>query len=478
MEITIRDGDDRMVRLYEASAEGCTASLNSLMEEDPRILSKISLNSLGETPLHISASLGHLNFTKQLVSQKPKLAEELDLLKRSPLHLASAEGHTEIVKALIEVNKDMCLVRDEDGKIPLHYAAMRGRVEVIEMLISAEPKSIQEKLNEGETVLHLCVQYNQLEALKVLVGSILEGDIQNDEFLNSKDQEYGNTILHLAVMLKQIETIKYLVLIPEVKTGASSLNRMGFTAFRMIEQLPKDFKSIKILNILQDALGPHPQTQKHDDNCKESSDASCWRQCLRYIGKYNVDWVKDRSGSLMVAATVTASMTFQTAVNPPGGVWQEDTTTTTFKIDNNTYCGPGQNQTCIAGTSVLGYIWKDQYMLFLAYNSIAFLSALSIIFLLLTGFPVTYKPFMWLLNLAIAGNITFMALTFMEGMYLVAPLKIQDEVTRIYYSLFYTWIAIVGIVILQHTIRLVNWAFKKILKHLKSSHALYTSTQV
>ncbi|XP_060670392.1 uncharacterized protein LOC132800510 [Ziziphus jujuba] len=133
-----------------------------------------------------------------------------------------------MVKALIEVNKDMCLVRDEDGKIRLHYVAMRGRVKVIEMLISVEPKSIQEKLNEGET---------------------------NDELINSKDKEYGNTILHLAVMLKQIK----LVSIPEVKTGVSSLNRMGLIAFGMIEEIPKDFKSIKILNILQDALDPQTQ---------------------------------------------------------------------------------------------------------------------------------------------------------------------------------------------------------------------------
>nr|XP_048324525.1 ankyrin repeat-containing protein BDA1-like [Ziziphus jujuba var. spinosa] len=436
-------------RLYNASAEGCTASLNSLMEEDPLILSKISLNSLGETPLHISASLGHLNFTKQLVSQKPKFAE-LDLHKRSTLHLASTEGHTEIVKALIEVNKDMCLVRDADGKIPLHYAAMRGRVEVIEMLISAEPKSIQEKLNEGETVLHLCVQYNQLEALKVLVGSILEGEIQNDEFLNSKDQEYGNTILHLAVILKQIETIKYLVSIPGVKKGASSLNRSGLTAFGMIEQLPKDFKSIKILNILQDALGLQTQKYDHNNLVPASSSSSSSN-------------INDRSGSLMVAATVLATMTFQTAVNPPGGVWQQDPNTTIYTdSDGHTYCN--RNHICIAGTSVLAHIWKDEYMLFMAYNSTAFLSALSIVFLLLTGFPLKYKPFMWLLTLAIAVNITFMALTFMEGMYLVVHLDIEKQADRIYDRLFYTWIAIVGIVILQHTIRFAYWAFKKLLR--------------
>ena len=195
-------------RLYEASTEGSVDTLNSLIQNDPMILSKISLAPYSETPLHVSALNGHLNFTKKLLSinpQGPKLAMELDHLKRSPLHLASAGGHTDIVQLLIQVNDGMCLATDQDGKIPLHYAAMRGRVEVIKLLIGSQHQSIWVKLNEGgETVLHTCVQYNQLEALKVLVESV---GYENNEFLNSQDLN-GNTILHLAVMLKQIEVRK------------------------------------------------------------------------------------------------------------------------------------------------------------------------------------------------------------------------------------------------------------------------------
>nr|XP_015867313.1 ankyrin repeat-containing protein NPR4-like isoform X3 [Ziziphus jujuba var. spinosa]XP_024924600.1 ankyrin repeat-containing protein NPR4-like isoform X3 [Ziziphus jujuba var. spinosa] len=491
MDITSHDQDETMTRLYEASFEGSTAILDSLFKNDRSILNKISLNRFTETPLHISALHGHLNFTKKLLSLKPqgpKLAAELDLLKRSPLHLASAEGHTEIVRALFRENKVMSLRRDRDGKIPLHYAAMRGRVEVIKLLIDSQPESVFEKLNEGETVLHLCVQYDQLEALQVLVEFV---GYENNEFLNSQDENFGNTILHWAVMLKQIETIKYLVSITEVKKGASSLNRRGLTAFEMIEQLPKDFKNIKILNILQDALGLQTQKHGHNDHVpassspsssiningkksKESSAAtttsstSWWSKCYRYIRKYDVDWIKDKSGALMIVATVIATMTFQTAVNPPGGVWQEDTNTTIHTdFHGNSYCDPGLNRTCIAGTAVLAYIWADDYMLFIACNSIAFLASLSIIFLLLSGFPVKYRPFMWLLNLAIAGALTFMALTFMHGMYLVTPLTIDDRARRIYDRLFYTWLGIIGFVILLHTIRFVFWAVKKLGRKLK-----------
>ena len=207
MEI-MNDGGDDTVDLYNASASGCTTTLNNLINKDPHILHKISLTPFSETPLHISALLGHLDFTKTLLAQNSCLASELDYHKRSPLHLASAEGHIEIVQELLHAYEDACLILDQDGKIPLHYAAMRGRVDVVKKLIVVRPDSTQVVLRGKETVLHLCVKYNQLEPLKLLVESRSE----DGHFLNSKNSEGGNTILHLAVMLKQIEVSFHLFL--------------------------------------------------------------------------------------------------------------------------------------------------------------------------------------------------------------------------------------------------------------------------
>ena len=190
--------EENMVALYQASLNGCVSTLNTLIQRDPLILNKLSLTSFSETPLHLAALLGHLEFTRVLVSKKSKLAEEVDSLGRTPLHLASAEGHTEIVKALLKANTSVCFSFDQDERIPLHFAAMRGRIEIIKELIIAQPESIRVNLN-GDSVLHLCVRYNHLDALKLLVES---NDC--DEFLNSKDHD-GNSILHLAVMLKQIK---------------------------------------------------------------------------------------------------------------------------------------------------------------------------------------------------------------------------------------------------------------------------------
>ena len=190
------DEEENMAELYEASRNGCVSSLNKLIQRDAYIFDRVSLTSFSETPLHIAALLGHLEFSRALVSLKPELAEEMDSKGRTPLHLASAKGHTEIVKVLLQANTDVCLAFDKDGRIPLHLAAMRGRIEIIKELIIVRQESIRVNLN-GDSVLHLCVRYNHLNALKLLMESAA-----CDEFLSSKDHD-GNSFLHLAVMLKQ-----------------------------------------------------------------------------------------------------------------------------------------------------------------------------------------------------------------------------------------------------------------------------------
>ena len=166
------------------------------------------MTTFTETPLHISALLGHLDFTKTLLTQNPHLAVELVSHKHCPLHLASSKGHVEIVQELLTIYEDACLFHDQNGRIPLHYAAMRGRVEVVEKLIVARLDLVRVVLDGNETVLHLCVKYNQLKALDLLVKSLSD----DGDFLNFKTSNDGNTILHLAVMQKQIEVAFYLFL--------------------------------------------------------------------------------------------------------------------------------------------------------------------------------------------------------------------------------------------------------------------------
>ncbi|KAH7857082.1 hypothetical protein Vadar_008863 [Vaccinium darrowii] len=282
-------------RLYEACLSGSVPALDSLIEEDQFILDRVgSLKGFfNETPLHLAALRGHLDFTKAILTRKPTLASELDSLRCSPLHLASTEGHVKVVQELLRVNTDVCIARDQDGRIPLHLAAMKGRVEIIWELLEAKPNSIHEKLSRGETILHLCVKYNRLEALKTLVQYVHCNGM--DSLLNSRNDD-GNTILHLAAALKQMDTIEYLLGITSVKDHASVKNQNGSTALDVVEHCPdRDLKTMEIRELLLQAgvrtsipggLDPNPKSPL--DNPPRPQRCSFWK----YI-KVDRDWLKE-----------------------------------------------------------------------------------------------------------------------------------------------------------------------------------------
>ena len=187
-------------KLQEAAAEGNVTSLLILLQEDKLVLDRCGVTCPAETPLHIAAMLGHLGFTREILSRKPEWVRELDLSRSSPLQLATANGHLEVVKALLLVDADICLVKDRHGWNPLHVAVIKGRIDVLKELVQAKPDAIRTRGQRGETILHLCVKHCQLEALKFLVGFA----ISDTEFVNSEDDD-GFNILHLAVADREIE---------------------------------------------------------------------------------------------------------------------------------------------------------------------------------------------------------------------------------------------------------------------------------
>ncbi|KAG6721295.1 hypothetical protein I3842_03G106600 [Carya illinoinensis] len=470
-----RDGyADNTVALYEASFDGCVNTLNTLVQRDRLILHKISLTSFTETPLHIAALLGHLHFTNALLSRKPKLAEKVDSLGRTALHLACAEGHTQIVKALLQANADICLVPDQEGRIPLHLAAMRGHMDVIKELLTAQPQSTFLANLDGYNVLHLCVQYSSLDALKLLVESAT-----NDDFVNSKDND-GNSILHLATMLGQTKTIKYLLSIPEIRRKANAINRIGNTALDVSEACHRDFKScLKIQDILKAAgvrgakdlnstplptLAPPAETHEPIQSFTgEQSAQSKFRKWWRYFYlclwakslQCQGNWVDETRGTLMLVATVIATMTFQAGINPPGGVWQQDTTNGTFSCNSSM---------CAAGTAILSY--SEIYQYFLSFNTTSFVAALTVVLLVISGFPLRSKGFIWFLTLTMFIAIYSLVLAYFRAVELMSPIYFQD------YSLITSilpgiWLVLQQVVGAIHVICFLFWIMRKLFKFMR-----------
>lgn len=58
------------IRLYEASLAGSAATLLELLCEDELILDRALVASISDTPLHIAAILGYIDFAREILAHK------------------------------------------------------------------------------------------------------------------------------------------------------------------------------------------------------------------------------------------------------------------------------------------------------------------------------------------------------------------------------------------------------------------------
>ncbi|KAL2337909.1 hypothetical protein Fmac_012355 [Flemingia macrophylla] len=89
--------------------------------------------------------------------------------------------------------------------------------------------------------------------------------------------------------------------------------------------------------------------------------------------KNNDEWLKDMRGMLSLVATVIATMTFQSAINPPGGVWPtNEGVVETCKLQRYPNPCPGE--------AVLAFSKPHNYAVFLFFNTLCFVSSLALSF--------------------------------------------------------------------------------------------------
>ncbi|XP_031475570.1 ankyrin repeat-containing protein BDA1-like isoform X2 [Nymphaea colorata] len=179
-----------MDSLKQCTLKGDIKTLQDLVNEDGQILDRV-LEDWEETPLHIAARMGHVEFARLVLQLKPEFSAVKDQNGLYPLHVASAHGDAEIAREILrkvgenrmtmDVNS-LCLLKDKDGKNPLHIAALRGSREVAEVILAANPSCLQDVTTQEETVLHLTVCNNRVELLKYFLG---KKDIRS--LVNRKD---------------------------------------------------------------------------------------------------------------------------------------------------------------------------------------------------------------------------------------------------------------------------------------------------
>ncbi|XP_026418702.1 uncharacterized protein LOC113314152 isoform X1 [Papaver somniferum] len=289
-----------MVRLLEMSQRVGEYCRNIFRDSRLDNLDAVS-SSFCRTPLHIAVMSGDIQFAKNILSLKPDLASKQDNRGWTPLHLASAKASLQMVKLLLKAWSTACIIQDNDGRTPLHLAAMNDRVEIMETLMEKRPDLIHlRNCQNGESILHFCVKSSSnIETLELLVDKFLFArDLDQKIIINSKDNN-GKTVLQLAAETGKTEMIQYLL-------ESSNIN----TEVNEVEDALKALSPADRENLETRFLEYFGNDKKHKNGAVPNNN--------------DQNSQRDRVNALMVVATLVAGIAFQAAMNPPGGLWQED----------------------------------------------------------------------------------------------------------------------------------------------------------
>ncbi|KAK9293300.1 hypothetical protein L1049_021292 [Liquidambar formosana] len=250
----------------------------------------------GWTPLHHAAYLGHARIVTELLkddaSVAPYTADAVG--KRTALHLAAVRGHSEIVKEIIERFPDCSEMVDDRGWNVLHFA-IESRDENTVKVITKNPwltNLLNDKDKNGSTPLHRLAICNSFKSAAALLGNPRVDKMA----FNKQNQSALDTILANYARKKYIiRDFKN----SGAREGGRNITYKDGDGGRENKKLSTDdgergneVDSSNITNV------------KKEDRNEEGS----------FITKFN----KARE-SLLIVATLIATVTFAAGLTLPGG---------------------------------------------------------------------------------------------------------------------------------------------------------------
>lgn len=266
--------------------------------------------------------------------------------------------------------------------------------------------------------------------------------------------------------LRFVQTVKYLLSSTAVDVNA--LNANGSTALDILLQSPRGLRDIEIEDSLR-AAGAlsakdmpiiledwKPSIQRRITRTTASSLQLKEESFKKPAGKQKqTDWLGRKRSALMVVASLIATVAFQASITPPGGVWQD-----TLRANDNSTSGDKPHT---VGKSIMASNGETTYGLFMIFNTLAFLSSLSIILLLVSGLPIKRRRWMWIQMVIMWIAITAQVVTYFIALRDMSPTNddVQRMLRKVTEISVLTWLCVVGVVFIGNVIRMNLWILRK-----------------
>ncbi|KAH7529316.1 hypothetical protein FEM48_Zijuj05G0171500 [Ziziphus jujuba var. spinosa] len=298
--------------LKTAAQNGDMNMIYTFLGEDPYVLDRIDDIPFVDTPLHVAACFGHVQFAREIMRLKPSFARKLNQDGFSPMHLALQNGQTKMVLGFLNCESNLVRVQGREGKTPLHYVVEQGDVDLLTEFLSACPQSIQDVTIQNETALYIAVKNDKVDALDFLLGT-------TPSLLSS--------VLHVATAMNQPQAVR-LLLSSNIEVNVK--NSMGLTALDISDP---NSRQVRETLLKAGALNAQSLLQvSNNSRVHLRSNLSSKEHTAISVSRFKNNTSNATRNVFLVVAALIVTATFQAGLTPPGSLFLD---VDDYKSNNN-----------------------------------------------------------------------------------------------------------------------------------------------
>ncbi|XP_010462702.1 PREDICTED: ankyrin repeat-containing protein ITN1-like [Camelina sativa] len=291
-----------------------------------------------------------------MLNLKPSFARKLNTSGYSPLHLAVDYDQRGFVSRMLWLDHSLARVKGRNGITPFLSLVLRGKADLVAECLLTSPECIEDVNVNGQNALHLAVINDRFEVLQVLTGWIQRMSQKNADsieilVLNKRDFGY-NTALHFAAYKNDHQVVKLLLECRLVQRN--KVNGDGLTFLDILRNQGQRAAGAELRSQGQRAAGGELRSQGQrpvavgvdldleqvvvKTGCKEAasvrkskarseflkSPITFVTYCSTSMRRLRSKTSDEARGVFLIVCALIITATYQTALQPPGGVHQSE----------------------------------------------------------------------------------------------------------------------------------------------------------